>query len=235
MKLLKKWRDQGYYLNYGERIIQNYAKELYQSDSLKVIDLGCGEGRDLKIFREIAGQANTELYGINFMPVDGVEISDIDLEFERLPYQDNFFDVSICNQVFEHLKNWLWVLHEQVRVTRIGGHLIVGIPNMAAFHCRLQLLTGIQPSCVKADDAHVRGFTLQEFKRIIDGIGGLQIRSIDGANMYGAPPYLATKLSKLFPSLSVSIFYLIQKTVYDVNIINILKEKNLETNYFLGK
>ena len=166
MRFFKKWRDQGYHLNYGEKIIQSYAKKIHQNIPIKIIDLGCGEGRDLRIFKEIANQSDVELYGINFRNVDGVLISNVDLENQLLPYEDAFFDVSICNQVFEHLKNWVWALHEQVRVTKVGGYLIVGVPNMAAFHCRFQLLVGLQPSCVKADDAHVRGFTMQEFKRI---------------------------------------------------------------------
>jgi hypothetical protein len=105
---------------------------------------------------------------------------------------------------------------------------------MAAFHCRFQLLVGLKPSCVKAGDARVRGFTMQEFKRIIQGIEGLEIRSIDGANIYGVPPYLAPVLSKLFPRLSVSIFFLDQKTKNNVSILSRLSDKNLETNYFLG-
>ncbi len=132
--------------------------------------MGCGERRDIRIFKEIANQSDVELHGINFRNVDGVLISNVDLENQLLRYEDAFFDVSICNRVFEHKKNWVWALHEQVRVTKVGGYLIVEIPNMAAFHCRFQLLVGLKPSCVKADDARVRGFTMQEFKRIIQGM-----------------------------------------------------------------
>ena len=234
MQFLKNWRNESYHLNYGEKVIDKYSNMICKNLPVKVIDLGCGGGRDLKIIKKISNHVETELFGINFDPLDDIKITNIDLEFQEIPFEDNVFDVSICNQVFEHLKNWIWALQEQIRVTKIGGYLIIGVPNLGALHCRIQLLMGIQPSCIKADDAHVRGFTVKEFKRIINQVKGLRIISIDGGNMYGFPPKLANKLSVLCPEMSVSIFFLIKKTSNENDLIKIIKSKKLETNYFLG-
>lgn len=41
----------------------------------------------------------------------------------------------------------MWAFHEQSRVTQMGALAIVGFPNFAALHCRIQLLFGKHPSC----------------------------------------------------------------------------------------
>ena len=52
-------------------------------------------------------------------------------ERDVLPYKDEMFDLVICNQVLEHLKNYRKVIDDIIRVTRKGGYMIFGIPNLA--------------------------------------------------------------------------------------------------------
>ena len=113
--------------------------------------------------------------------------------------------------MYEHLKNWLWAFHEQIRVTKKNGWAIVGFPNLAALHCRIQLVLGMHPSCIKLDDAHVRGFTKNGFSNVLNKIDGLSIEMFEGSNMYGFPPSFAKILGKTFPNLAVSFSFLLKK------------------------
>jgi len=228
---IKKWHDSGYQLNYGKDVIIKFVKN---QEIHSVLDIGCGTGRDLMIIKNVLSHNAVDLHGICDGHIDGVTTCHIDIECSSIPYGDNRFDLTLSNQVFEHLKNWLWVLHEQVRVTKVGGGVIVGFPNLAALHCRIQLLFGKQPSCIKIDDAHVRGFTTSDFERVIDSIPGLEIRQRAGANIYGLPPSIAKIIGARLPNISVSIFYYLQKTSQKVNVIKKWKEGSLETNFFTG-
>ena len=50
-----------------------------------------------------------------------------------------------------------------------------------------RLKIGKHPSCLKIDDAHIRGFTHADFVRVIDNIPGLEIIDFGNANLYGVP------------------------------------------------
>jgi SAM-dependent methyltransferase len=228
---LQKWRNQGYYLNYGEDCIRKFVCKESDRTILKVLDMGCGQGRDLQLIRSELSSTDVKLFGIGNIDIDGIEISNLDLECDHVPFPDGTFDLTVCNQVMEHLKNWLWAFHEQIRTTKLGGGAIVGFPNLGALHCRVQLLLGRQPSCIKLDSAHIRGFTHSDFQRVIDRIPGLEIVDFAGSNMYGVPPKVAKSLGTIFPTFAVSIFFLLRKTDVDVDVIKLLRDYPLETNY----
>jgi ubiquinone/menaquinone biosynthesis C-methylase UbiE len=151
INLLSHWCNKGYNLNFGEDCILRFIRKERNRTISKVLDLGCGSGRDLMLIRNELTSTDMELYGIGSTSIEGVQIYNLDLECERLPFLDNNFDLTLCNQVLEHLKNWMWAFHEQIRVTQMGGLAIVGFPNLAALHCRIQLMFGKHPSCIKID------------------------------------------------------------------------------------
>ena len=86
-------------------------------------------------------------------------MNSIDLEKDIFPYDNDFFDVIIVNQILEHTKELFWIFHEATRVLTVGGKLIIGVPNLASLHNRILLLTGQHPTPIKSSSPHVRGFT----------------------------------------------------------------------------
>lgn len=245
-RLLKQWRDQGYVNIYGAEVIdawcRSYGPELGRT--VRVLDVGCGSGRDLMTIRDALGAArHVELYGIESSSklteaaaARGVRMSSVDLEFSRLPYQDAFFDIVLSNQVLEHLKNWIWALHEQFRVTRVGGMVIVGVPNMAALHNRILILCGRQPTCVKANGPHVRGFTLHELQRLAVRLKDVRLQDSKGTFVYGFPPAVGKWLGRVLPQWSATVLLALRKTGPDVSVLPWLDEAaRFETNYFVGE
>lgn len=104
-------------------------KALVGENPGRILDCGCGEGHLLE-----------QLSGIKY----GVDLSDVALkrarernpdadirqaDLKNLPFSDNFFAVTTCSEVLEHIPDYKKAIHELVRVTRYGGKIIVSVPN----------------------------------------------------------------------------------------------------------
>lgn len=201
---------------YGGHVIERMLSSIENGDN--IVDLGAGYGRDLDIARSFFPDAN--LSGIEFdknccnaLASKGVETFQIDLENEALPFSSNSQDIVIVNQVLEHLKDIFFVMHEVSRVLTVGGHAIIGVPNVASFHNRLMLMLGYHPTQSKSYSAHVRSFSYHDTKKLIDigGAGALSVKSFGGAQFYPFPKMISRMTSRCFPQLAFSIFFLVRK------------------------
>lgn len=103
----------------------------------KVLDAGCGHGELLKYIKE---RWECELFGVDMVQerldradsIEGTEIRYSNIQ-ERIPFEDNSFDVSFSTEVIEHLKHPQSFLTELRRVTKTDGRIILTIPNGSAF------------------------------------------------------------------------------------------------------
>lgn len=102
--------------------------------NLKILDAGCGTGRNLVHFKKIGN-------------VYGIDISSEALKFcrkrglrnikkasiEKIPFKDNLFDLVVCLDVFgqQEVKDKQEVLKELYRVLKPGGIIII---RTAAFN-----------------------------------------------------------------------------------------------------
>lgn len=72
--------------------------------------------------------------GVSFIPgfvnIDITDRGDIclDLNRERLPFEDNSVDLIFTNHTIEHLDGYLHAIGEIHRVLKHGGELLVGVP-----------------------------------------------------------------------------------------------------------
>ena len=84
-----------------------------------VLDVGC----DKAVLRDLVA-------GIEYTGIDVAGTPDIVLnldQVDRLPFDDNAFNCTVCSDVLEHLDNLHFIFSELVRVTR--NHLIISLPN----------------------------------------------------------------------------------------------------------
>ena len=111
-----------------------------------VLDVGCAQGY---MARELNEQG-CKTYGIE-MDSKAADIAgkycekiiNADVEsLERLPFDDNFFDVILCLDILEHLKRPDLALVHLRPYLSSGGYLIASIPNIARFEHRLKLFFG---------------------------------------------------------------------------------------------
>lgn len=227
-------------LNYGREHIAKFCSQALPYDT--VLDIGAGSGDDLRTALTIFSPAKA--YAVEVNPVSaqrlaaqGVEVFNINVERQKIPLGDGCVDLVILNQVLEHIKDVYWVAHEVTRLLPVGGKLIIGVPNLASLHNRILLMLGRQPTSIKTNSAHVRGFTRGDLLQFFEEIypGGYQLIGHKGANFYPFPPGLARLLAAAFPSLAWGMFLLLRKErEYRGEFIQAPIIQELETNFFLG-
>ncbi len=225
---------------YGPHVIQSFLQSLNPIET--IADLGAGPGRDLHIARDIFPQVKT--IAIENHPESIKKLTEIDevypinIERDRLPFANESIDVIMANQVLEHTKEIFWIFHEVTRSLKVGGHFIMGVPNVASFHNRLLLLLGRQPTQHKLYSAHVRPFSKHDtiaFTNICFP-GGYELVQFAGSQFYPLPKKLARIASRFAPSLSFSIFFMFRKLKsYHKEFIEHPVKAQLETPFFLGK
>lgn len=233
----------------GRHIISVEALHACRNRSRPVLlDVGAGWGADLiSISKSLVARGETpEIFAVEsyepsrqYLKAAGIAATAVDIEKEPLPYPSKHFDVVICNQVLEHTKEIFWVVSELERVLKVGGTLILGVPNLASLHNRVSLLLGRQPPAIHVFGPHVRGFAPHDLKKFFELGGALKVRKILGASFYPFPKGLARQLSKAFPRFSVSSFYVIEKVKGDGSFLDIFQTDAaallVDTPYFRGK
>lgn len=232
-------------LNWGREIIAKWSSDYINNLSekeVRILDIGCAGGADLLNIKKSINNKHLNMYGVeNHEPYEkeavanNIKVSSIDIERNSLPYEDGFFDIVIINQVLEHTKEIFWICSEISRVLKKGGIVIVGVPNIAAFHNRFLVLFGQHPTVIETLSAHVRGYSIPAFKRFIERDDYFKVEKIAGSNLYPFPSFISKPITKLFPSLAVCIFFKIKRTDTEGEFIKILDRLILETPYYRGE
>ena len=233
-------------LNYGREVLADYALEIARGKThLRILDIGLGSGKDLINIRQKCLQANPalklELFGLEYyMPnvaaarQQGIQVFNANVETDTFPFGDGFFDIVLSNQILEHSKEVFWIFSEISRVVKIHGYVLTGVPNLASFHNRIALLLGLQPTSIEVLGPHVRGFTAPSFIKFVETDGYFKNLTVKGSNFYPFPPALSKPLSRLFPQMSVGIFFKTQRMDKAGTFIEVLKSRFFETNFFAG-
>lgn len=105
----------------------------------RLLDVGCGTGKDLEGFREMGWQVT----GVEMSPYAasaarqrlGCEI--LVGDFEEVPLGDKGFDVVRFSHSLEHLPSPRRALEKAYRILRAGGLLWIEVPNAASLERRL--------------------------------------------------------------------------------------------------
>jgi hypothetical protein len=95
----------------------------------------------------------------------------------------------------------------------------------------------VQPTQCKLCSAHVRPFSKNDTIKFIESCfpGGYQLVDFAGSQFYPLPAPAARIMSKMFPTMSFSIFFLIRKQKnYSGDFASYPARANFETNFFAG-
>lgn len=213
-----------------------------KNDAPSVLDVGAGYGKDLLAVKQRlpgASMAAVEGYpgAVAFLRESGVNVTSINLERDPLPFADESFDVVMCNQVIEHVKELFWLVSELTRVCKVGGYLMIGYPNLGSLHNRVALLFGRQPPAIHVFGPHVRGFTNAGVIDFLQAGNVLRVDRVLGGNFYPFPPSVSRPLARWLPGLAVSSFLAAQK-ISNASFLDVLDSPRsselVDTPYFRG-
>lgn len=227
-------------LNYGRHHIKKFTQ--LSEPFTSALDIGAGNGDDLKLVRAVNPGAKlkaVEAYAPYAQELrrSGIEVFPANIERDALPLDEGQCDLIIANQILEHTKEVFWIFHEISRVLPVGGHLILGVPNLASLHNRLLLLFGRQPSPIKTASAHVRGYTKGDIMYFLQSCfpDGYYLKAFGGSNFYPFPPVFAKLLAAFIPTMAWGIFLLLEKQrEYHHEFLDFPVKEQLETNFYLG-
>ena len=190
--------------------------------SARILDLGCGQGHITSRIQQAFPQAEFSAVDYSISAIDyAVEhFSNIDFIVANAyqpPYCDHYFDIVICNNLWEHVPDPLSLLKNVSEIMKPGGFLIISTPSRYRFSNLLRVIRG-RPVTLMSDH-HVTEYSVGQ---VIEQCryGGYQIRRI-----FSKPlrlPDIKTKLVYPFISwllaftgshhqLESTAFYLAQK------------------------
>lgn len=152
-------------------LINNFYNNLLSSIKdlriYSILDVGCGEGFTLnKLYENKIGK---RLEGVDFQET-AIEIGKkihphLELkvgDIYHLPFEDNSFDLVICTEVLEHLKDPKKALSEIQRVTL--RYVLLSVPN-EPFFMIANFLRGKNLSRWGNDIEHVQHWTSKSFQK----------------------------------------------------------------------
>ncbi len=145
-------------------------KQLYDLKELvkgkKVVDIGCGYGRN-RVIVENAGGIWT---GVE--PFEGGAHTVVG-DAENLPFKDNTFDVAIMDAVLEHIPDVGKAFSEVARVLKPGGIFIGYVAFMECFH--------------EISYSHLSFKALEHYAKI----NGMKLEQISGGSGFGISYHLS--------------------------------------------
>jgi methionine biosynthesis protein MetW len=212
------------------RVACELIKNIMRDPPHRLLDLGCNNGTFTIIVAKSVGAS--EIYGIdidkevvNEARKRGVVAYTLDLNSNKLPFKDDYFDLIIMFEVIEHLVNPDNALREARRVLKPSGFFVLTTPNLASWLNRILLLLGYQPTYLDVSTetsvghfhrgeplGHVRGFTLRALKGLLE-YHGFKIVKVAGSGSLHQPNIIKF-LDRLFayiPSLARILVIVCQK------------------------
>jgi len=145
----------------------------------RLLDIGCGDGT-LGYF---AKNKYKEVYGVDISEEAlkiaekrGIIVEKVNLNEEKLPFENEYFDAVTCLDVIEHVFEPRDLIKEINRVLKRGGILIISTPNIRHWrHLFSLIVKGRFPktSCDTEhwDGGHLHYFTYKDIELLLSEHG----------------------------------------------------------------
>ena len=162
------------------------------ADGDRVLDLGCGSG---DLLAHLKSARACDVTGVEIDPDSvvaairrGVPVLEVDIDRGLRPFGDGSYDVVVLSRTLQTIRRPREVLCE---MARIGGRLIVSVPNFGWWGHRLRLLRGRMPMSRELpyswfDSPNLRFTTLKDLQLLFDAVG-LRVERRIPMTIHGEP------------------------------------------------
>lgn len=155
----------------------------------KFCDLGCGRGAMLRRLRDHHACFGTDFDSgaVEHCRSRGLTVEQIDLnEATTLPFPVTEFDIMLISEVCEHLLNPRNAIRLARRHLKLGGTLVLTVPNAVPMLARMKVLLGRSvnwlhyPSGDTEETGHIRFYTIESMSRLLrqEGFVISQVRGV---------------------------------------------------------
>lgn len=111
----------------GIKLLLNLSNE-----NKKILDLGCGEGTRLSLISDTGTGIDISGKAISLARKKFPKLNFVIGNLEKLPFNNESFDLVYSAYVFEHLRDHLEVISEAKRVLKKDGNFVIICPNYGA-------------------------------------------------------------------------------------------------------
>ncbi len=191
-------------------------------DTPQILDLGCGQGHITEKIRQ----------SFNIAQVTGLDYSVSAIEYAHehfpqidfavgdaydSPYSPMYFDVVVCNNLWEHVPDPLFLLSRIKRIIKPSGYLVLSTPSRYRVGNLVRVLKGDPVAFMSKH--HVTEYTVGQVKEQL-AYGGFEVRKIlskpisVGSLKANATRWVLSKLISMVGShhqLEATVFYLAQE------------------------
>ena len=149
-------------------------RQLSKKSPCRVLDVGCSDGalgERIRALGHVVVGIDVECHELVKGRLDNFIQADLD---QGLPKDiPGLFDVVLCADVVEHVRQPDVLLNELRAVVAPGGSVLVSIPNFGHWYPRVRTMFGLFDYDRRGilDRTHVRFFTHRSFKRLAQNAG----------------------------------------------------------------
>lgn len=130
----KTWNDDDYYLqsklaSENDHPSLSYLRDRYRGKD--ILEVACGEGTKLArliAHRKVGLDISTVAIKQAKQKLDLAVVGNA----EKLPFKSNEFDATLSFFSLEHFEHPETVLHQMIKVTKLGGEIVILTPNFGA-------------------------------------------------------------------------------------------------------
>ena len=144
-----------------------------------VLDLGCRTGAVTRHYVDGNNVVGVDVDRTALKRIEdelGVSTVWADVD-ERLPFDDSSFDVVVCGELLEHIRDPDRLIEEVRRVLRPGGTLVGSVPNGYRLKSRLLFLRGRPP---EADPTHLHLYSAAMLAELLAPFGETHVQFVGG-------------------------------------------------------
>jgi 2-polyprenyl-3-methyl-5-hydroxy-6-metoxy-1,4-benzoquinol methylase len=189
----------------------------------RLLDLGCGQGHITEAIRQALHSADVTGLDYSISAIDYAHAHFPEIDFAvgdayESPYAQGFFDVVVCNNLWEHVPDPLLLLSRIKRILRPGGHIVLSTPSRYRVANLVRILRG--KSVMLMSPHHVTEYTVGQVVEQL-AYGGFQVRRILSRPISGGTlkAEVVRRLLAMWMALvgshhqlEATVFYLAQET-----------------------
>ena len=121
-------------------ITQRRSRELLSglkvAGEMRILDVGCSFGHKLCLLAKSGAEAfgvdiddSLLEVGLKLAQANQVQVKFFRANAKRLPFANGTFDIVICSELIEHVKDWQKLIEEISRVAKGDGQILISSPN----------------------------------------------------------------------------------------------------------
>lgn len=205
-------------------IEHNYFSHIWEEvinlvEFYDLLDVGCGNGvfsanLKHKLGCRLIGVDGSE-YALEQARNNGFDETFVIKDFceDKLPFENNLFNMIVCKDVLEHLINPEYLIKEIYRVCKPNGYILVHVPNHFTLKGRIKFLFDNNidpynwfPNAKRWNHPHIRFFTYESFSELLVENNFSLIKNL--SSNFHSLPYFPGRIKKIIPFRSKIEYYL---------------------------